>query len=196
MTAAINFSQMSPVDLARLIERAQQAQEKQTSDGYGRSFCEQIGGGDCDLGLKILSGIPTVDPKEINLTWNSKYLQGQVTPASMGNLSVAKGILEGRHFVAIKVQVRYPENIKLTDEALRVTTVVEIVFQRYSASDRKGNYVTTLDCMTNDREKVYTTLYSTGGMRSQQLQAVGQLLQGKEIEAINSRSDKRLVKMV
>ena len=203
MALAIDLSRMDYRELTALIENAQSLQKAQRTEmygAYGKGFVKQIGQGSAPLGISILSKIPIVKPGDIGFTDDPEDL---VTPASMGNLSVARGALHGRHFVAIKLKVSSPPPMDETEEKgtlgafveiQRVWDVVEVIFQE--AEDNKGCYTTHPNCSMDTGHTIPSALCKGGTMTHEQIRAVGQLLSGLEIEAPASPDDKRLVKIV
>jgi hypothetical protein len=176
---------MDTISLDQLIKESQselknrqEAKTKQMLSEYGKIFCDIIG-------VDTIYSIPVVEAKTLGLLKESKYPQKVVKPSMMGGHSVVRGKTElNRPFIAIKIEMLTPETRKV--EAV----VVELIFKRYSIDcDGRGgglhedNYVTALNNSTNNGEVYPSTLYSTGGMSDSQIQAVKDLLEGKEIKS-------------
>jgi len=171
-------------------EQARRKLELGLEDLYGKWFCDLVG-------LEQLRALPVVPAKEVNLDADETYPQYWVKPQHLKTSAVRGiwGIEYPRPFVAVKIELISPATKKVR------ATVVEVIFKRYSVNrdGAKGkmmedNYVTALGNQTDEGEKYGSVLYSSGGMSSEQIQALRDLLAGKEIPA---PTDKRfLIRMV
>jgi len=151
---------------------------------YGRQFTKIVG-------AENIFRLPSVEATELNLhSENDKYYPMCTKPSHMKDKSAVRGI-NGRDcpFVAIKIEVLDAETRQL------VTKVVEVIFKRYGNFGDGGygkwhenNYVTTLYTVTEEGERHCSYLYNNACMSDAQMQAVRDLLEGKEIPAPCSKS--------
>lgn len=176
LDAIIGILNQDPsLDLNRLAELVEHRKIELT---YGRTFTQIVG-------AENIFKLPVVDAQELNLRSEDKYYQNTTKPSHMKDKSAVRGT-NGRNcpFVAIKIDVLVAETRQL------VAKVVEVVFKRYGNSGdgsfgkiHENNYVTTLSTVTEEGESHPSYLYSQSGMSESQIQAVRDLLEGKEIGA-------------
>jgi len=142
---------------------------------FGQYFTEKIGAGKIEsipeahqkLHLDLIAQLEA-------LFRNSKY-PTPLKPIQMGNNATLRGQNSDRSFIMIKVEVRD----STTKRVIGVST--EIILQRYAAADMTSNYVTSNRVDENSQDSSY--LYSNGSMSDKQIEALRDLLEGKEIVA-------------
>lgn len=172
-----NLQNLTPDDLNAAIREETERRKKEIEDFYGSLFSNIVGA------ERILS-LPTVTAIDLSLENPGKYPQCTVLTKHLPNLSAVRG-MDGwdRPFIAIKIEVFDYSKKKICE-------VVELIFKRYGikGDGKKGrihedNFVTALTNRGGDGETYNSTLYSSGGMIDAQIQAVRDLLDGKEIKA-------------
>jgi hypothetical protein len=166
LISSMNFSEIN--ELIQKLQHAQVKKKKTIVPNYGEIFCKIIG-------EETLCNLPEVSAKSLNLQVKNKYPQGIVKPSMLGDTSAVRGILSWeRPFIAVKIEAKEVETQKI------VGVFVEVIFKRYTDS-YPNLYVTALGNTSDEGEKVSSFLYSSGGMNEEQMQAVKDLLDGKEI---------------
>ena len=191
MITSPNLAQMSSAALQQYLILAQQENQKREDEIvsiYERLFSSIIGCG-------TLFDLPIVSLTSLGVD-EAKYPEG-IKPSMMNEHSAVRGMMEsGRPFVAIKIQI-----VEATTQKVIAVGAVEFVFKRYSKEGGlKGrdedNYVTSPTIRSEGGTQYASTLYSTGGMSTKQMQAVKALLDGKEIKAPIKTHGNYLIKKV
>lgn len=174
---------LSKEGLSSLVSVANSEQlkrQEKIKDIYGQWFCNLVG-------MDRLYNLPEVTASQLTLDIDTKYPQQRVLPSHLNASTAVRGIMgkeSARPFVAVKIELLDPTTQKV------VNVVVEVIFKRYCLHGDGGkgrwmesNYVTAL-CNTAENAKVYSSmLYSGGGMSSDQVTALGAILEGKTIKA-------------
>ncbi|MBS0656262.1 MAG: hypothetical protein JSR46_10825 [Verrucomicrobia bacterium] len=178
LTSMISNLSLSELNqLKEFVEKEQASKKAEIEDTYGPDFCGIVG-------TEKISALFKVTAKDLNLENDGKYAQNCVKPSMLQGHSAVRGIMgSNRPFIAIKIDILDPK----TKE--RVDVVVEVVFKRYALDGSGGkekfdenNYVTTLITASEAGKQWNSFLYATGGMTREQIAAVGELLDGKEIK--------------
>lgn len=167
--------------LMTLLPKEEEARRTKINDLFGKVFCQGVGE------HNILQ-LPVVQAEDLNLVKTSKYPECRVTISMLKGKSAVRGLMTmdydeimQRPFLALHVDI-------LTKEGNKLQEVVELVFKRYPIETDGGkgcmhehNYVTALTNLADDGRGFRSYLYSSGGMTPEQIQAVRDLLEGKEI---------------
>jgi hypothetical protein len=172
---------LTPQELTRLLETSMKEQterQHKTQDCYGKYFCDLVG-------LEQLYQLPEVSAQEMSLADDPKYPENTVLPSHLKATSAVRGIMgSNRPFIAVKIELLNPTTKKVVD------VVVEVIFKRYALDGDGGkghcyenNYVTALHNKSEGGQTYRSTLYSSGGMITAQIQVLRDLLAGKEIQA-------------
>ncbi|MCE2982067.1 MAG: hypothetical protein LW832_00735 [Parachlamydia sp.] len=184
------LSSIDPASLLLMFENEKKLKIEQVKKQYGDYFCSIV---------KHIFRLQEVEAEKLNLVNEGKYPSHRVSPAMLGNESAVRGMMgSNRPFLAIKIEV-LDATTKLVQ---KVTT--EVIFKRYplgSWPDREDVYVTVLGNQTFDvnGNKLegyhHSFLYAGGGMSDEQLRAVQDLLEGKEIVPPLSQDQDILLRM-
>lgn len=158
------------------MEKKKERQEKIKSI-YGQRFTQVVG-------IENISSLVEMSAAELNLENDDTYPSNTVKPYMMKELSAVRGIMgSSRPFIAIKIEMLHRETKDV------VAVVVEFIFMRYvidNGESRKifeNNYVTATNIIDDKGHHFLSNLYSSGSMSVQQMEAVRDLLEGKEILA-------------
>lgn len=185
MTTATDYSKlfqtMNSQQLQTLLNQAaneMSKREKEIADNYGGFFTSIVG-------VEQIFRLNVVPADQLNLLGDSKYYAQTVKPSMLKDAPAVRGITsDNRPFIAIQIEMLNPETREVVDK------VVELVFKRYSLDfdGKKGalhenNYVTALHNAGENGTFYNSTLYTSGSMSTPQIEAVRDLLEGKEIKA-------------
>ncbi|MGH2613430.1 MAG: hypothetical protein ACRDFB_10350 [Rhabdochlamydiaceae bacterium] len=172
----LNFNLGELKTLSREIGLTVKQKEEEINKIFGKTFTNIVG-------ADVIDSIPEVSAASLKLNTNlSKYPKRIVKPSYLGDHPAVRTIMgDQRPVIAM--------NIELLSHTGKVQTVVnELVFKRYSLDgDGKlggiyeNNYVSALEAMNEDGKVVDSYLYSSGGMSSQQMERVRDLLKGNKV---------------
>ncbi len=158
------------------IEKEEAQRKANIEATYGSHFCKIVG-------IEQIYLLAQVEAKELSLESHSKYPEKVVTPKMLGQHSAVRGITGQQHpFIAIRIDVLDCDTKEKVDE------VVELIYTRHSLKGDGGkgrihenNYVTALTNTSANGKTLNSFLYSSGGMSNEQMEAVSDLLSGKQI---------------
>jgi len=164
--------------VSKVVDKEREIRKQIIESNYGPLFSEIVGPDRIDA-------LPEMMAADLNLKKDSKYCSKVVAPSMLKENSAVRGVLgSGRPFIAIKVEMLDSQTKEVVD------TVVELVFKRYPLKGDGGpnrvyenNYVTALINISDKGISYPSTLYGSCGMSNIQIEALRELLDGKEIKA-------------
>lgn len=186
-TASSVIPLITVMDDGQLQEPQTKVQAEIVKRTYGKWFTDIVGVERiCQLPLMDANGL-----KETGLDEPGKYPQGKVKVSTIFQLFKATAFryMDGLDRPGIGIIIKATD--LLTGETRQV---VELIFKRYSnkldgkeGAMHANNYVTALGNATeeNDPSPLRSFLYDTGFMNRAQVEAVRDLLDGKEISSPN-----------
>ncbi len=171
----MNGRQLS--SLSKEIENEEKKRKEEIKTTFGEYFVGKVG-------LDRLYSLPVVSATDLNLEDDEYIKYPKIHPSLFSGYSAVR-ILSGskRPLIAIKVEMQDPATKK-------TYAMVEVIFKRYSIAGRGGvgksdenNYVASLQNFTKNDEQEGSSLSASGGLNGKELQAIADLLDGKQIQA-------------
>lgn len=163
-------------EIWKAFEEEREKRIRDIEDIYGRLFSNIIG-------KERLFNIPCLYAEDVHLEKDDKY--PSIKLEALKEHSAIRGITGSqRPFIAIKVEILNEATHEVED------VYPELICKRYpidgdgrKGGDHEDNYITAVSTVSQ-KGKTYTSkLYSTGGMSEVQMEAVRDLLKGKEIKS-------------